>query len=325
MHNPHVRRGRLFPICLITAIGLLLCSALVVAQEPDDVIRVRTDLVAVPVTVTDSRGHRISDLKQEDFVLTDDGRNTKIDYFASGAERIALVFVLDNSGSLREQLSRQRDVAMELFSRFGPGSSVAVIRFGQQARLLTPFTNETDKARAAFSVPVNSALSGRTAIFDAAAAAVQAYAPRGENSTERRIVILISDGLDTASSSNAAQVVTAANRMSVSFYVIQLPLFTPSDGRLVPRPAAKGFRDLAERTGGRYFVAGTAKSALDPNAAVSLAPVFSAIEEDLRSQYVIGFYPGEASRDGQTHRAAIKVSKSKMKVNQLRTSYSLKP
>jgi Ca-activated chloride channel family protein len=328
LHNPHVRRGSRFPFCVITAIGFLLCASLVTAQEtqPDDVIRVRTDLVAVPVTVTDSRGRRVSDLQQEDFVLTDDGRTTKIDYFASGAERIALMFVLDNSGSLREQLSRQRDAAMELFSRFGSGSSVAVIRFGQQARLIAAFTGEADDARAAFGVPVNlSALSERTAIFDAAAAAVQAYTPRGENSTERRIGILISDGLDTASSSSAAQVVTAANRMNVSFYVIQLPLFTPSDGRLVPRPAAKGFRDLAERTGGKYFVAGTARSALDPKAPVDLTPVFAAIEEDLRSQYVIGFYPGDASRDGQTHRAAIRAPKGKMKVHQLRTSYSLKP
>src|SRR4030095_6004528 len=123
LHNPHTRRGREFPVCLITAIGLLLVSTLATTQEiqPDDVIRVRTDLVAVPLTVTDSRGRRIADLKQQDFILTDDGRVTKIDYFASGEERIALVFVLDNSGSLREQLSRQRDAAIGLFARFGPG------------------------------------------------------------------------------------------------------------------------------------------------------------------------------------------------------------
>jgi len=302
--------------------------AIVQAQEAgaDEVIRIRTDLVAVPVTVTDSRGRRISDLKQEDFGLADDGRRQKIDYFAAGAERIALAFVLDNSGSLREQLARQRDAAIGLFSRFGPGSSVAVIRFGSQARLLSPFTNETDSARAAFSIPVNlSALSDRTAIFDAGMAATQAYAPRGENSAERRIAILISDGLDTASRANAAQVVAAANRMNVSFYVIQMPLFTPSEGRLVPRPAAKGFRDLAEQTGGRIFVAGTSRSALDPNAVIDLAAVFAAIEEDLRSQYVIGFYPSEASRDGQAHHTSVTVSTRKLKVRQLRTSYSLKP
>lgn len=325
LHNPHVRRGSRFPFCLAAAIGFLLWASVITAQEtqPDEVISVRTDLVAIPVRVTDSRGRRISGLKQEDFDLTDDGRGTKIDYFASGAERIALMFLLDNSGSLREQLARQRDAAIELFSRFGPASSVAVIRFGQQARLVAAFTREPDVARAAFSVQLN--LSERTAIFDAAAAAVQAYAPRGENSTERRIVILISDGLDTASRGNAAQVIATANRMNVSFYVIQLPLFTPSDGRLVPRPSSKGFRDLADKTGGSYFVAGTARSALDPNAPVDLAPVFAAIEEDLRSQYVIGFYPGDAARDGRTHHPAIRVSKSKLRVRQLRTSYSLKP
>ena len=307
------------------AVSLLLFSSLAKAQEtePIDVISVRTDLVAVPVTVTDSRGHRITDLKQADFVLTDDGRNARIDYFASGAERIALAFVLDNSGSLREQLSRQRDAALGLFSRFGPASSVAVIRFGQQAKLVAPFTRETDSARAAFSVAVN--LSERTAIFDAAIVTIQAYARRAENSPERRIAILISDGLDTASRANAQQVIAAANRTNVSFYVIELPLFTPSNGRLVPRPAARGFHDLAEKTGGRFFVAGTSASALNPNTPVDLTPVFAAIEEDLRSQYVIGFYPGDASRDGQPHRAIVGLLNSKLKVHQLRNSYSLKP
>src|SRR5258707_6895309 len=200
LHNPHTLRGSRFSICLATSISLLLFPALVKAQvtEPVDVISVRTDLVAVPLTVTDSRGRRISDLRQQDFVLTDDGRNAKIDYFASGTERIALAFVLDNSGSLREQLSRQRDAALGLFSRFGQASSVAVIRFGQQARLLAPFNSEAEAARAAFSAPV-SALGNRTAIFDAGMTAIQAYASRGENSPERRIAILISDGLDTAS------------------------------------------------------------------------------------------------------------------------------
>jgi Ca-activated chloride channel homolog len=318
-------RGSRFSLSLATAISLLLLSCLVKAQqtEPVDVIFVRTDLVAVPLTVTDSRRRRIPDLKQTDFALTDDGRSVKIDYFTSGSERIALAFVLDNSGSLREQLSRQRNAALELFSRFGPASSVAVIRFGQQARLLAPFATETISARTAFSVPVD--LSERTAIFDAAIVAIQAYASRPENSPERRIAILISDGLDTASKATSRQVVAAANQMNVSFYVIQLPLFTPRDGHLVPRPAAKGFRDLAEKTGGRFFVAGTSASALAPSTPVDLKPVFAVIEEDLRSQYVIGFYPREASRDGQQHRAEVAVSNRKLKVNQLRRTYTLKP
>jgi len=323
--TPHPPRGSRFLFFLSLATAISLLPSLVKAQqaEPVDIISVRTDLVAVPLTVIDSRGRRVPDLKQADFALTDDGRSVKIDYFTSGSERIALAFVLDNSGSLREQLARQRNAALELFSRFGPASSVAVIRFGQQAKLLAPFASETVSARTAFSVPVD--LSERTAIFDAAMVAIQAYAGRPENSAERRIAILISDGLDNASKANWQQVVATANKMNVSFYVIQLPLFTPRDGHLVPRPAVKGFRDLAEKTGGRFFVAGTSASALDASTPVDLKPVFAVIEEDLRSQYVIGFYPSEASRDGQQHRAEVAVSNRKLKVNQLRRSYTLRP
>jgi Ca-activated chloride channel family protein len=322
--KPNILRPSRFSIYLIAGISLLLGASPGNAQETEklDVVSVRTDLVAVPFIVTDSHGRRVPNLSQQDFDLTDDGHNVKIDYFATGGERIALAFVLDNSGSLREQMARQSDAAVGLFTRFGPESSVAVIRFGLTARLIAPFTTDTESARSAFGVPVN--LSDHTAIFDAGLATVQTYAPRGENSAERRIAILISDGLDTASKVSAAQVIAAANRLNLSFYVIQLPLFTPSEGRLVPRLAAKGFRDLAERTGGRFFVGSTARSSLDPKTPIDLAPVFAAIEEDLKSQYVIGFYPGAASRDGQSHRATITLSNRKLKVHQLRTTYNLK-
>src|SRR2546428_13811010 len=94
-----------------TGLSLSLFLAWTMAQEPaqEDIIRVRTDLVAVPVIVTDSRGRRVPDLKREDFVLTDDNRAAKIGYFASGAERVALLFALDVSGSARDILAQQRE------------------------------------------------------------------------------------------------------------------------------------------------------------------------------------------------------------------------
>jgi Ca-activated chloride channel family protein len=328
--DAHPNRLLQFSERLAVALNLLVLLTIAPvarAQDPqnEDVIRIRTDLIAVAVAVTDSRGSRITGLQQDDFALTDDGHSARIEYFASGTARVALAFLLDNSGSLREQLSRQRDAAVALFSRFGPGSNVAVIRFGQNAITVAPFTNETEKARTAFDVPVN--LSERTAIFDAAITAVQAYPARSDSRNERRIVILLSDGLDTASRATARQVIEAAKRANVSFYVIQLPLFTPRDGRLVARAAAKGFRDVAERTGGKFFVVGSAQSTLNPQAQIDLAPVFKSIEDDLQSQYVIGFYPGEASRDGRAHQIAVKLSKTesnRLKVHQLKTSYELK-
>jgi hypothetical protein len=87
-----------------------------------------------------------------------------------------------------------------------------------------------------------------------------------------------------------------------------LPLYQPRDGRLAVRSPAKGFRDLAEKTGGKYFLVGNAASALAPGGYDKnndLTPVFQAIEDDLRSQYLLGFYAGEGARDGRNHRFTI--------------------
>jgi Ca-activated chloride channel family protein len=328
-HDPHKQRGPRFPLRLVTAVSLVILSTAsslnkAAAQEPDDVVRIRTDLVAVPVSVTDSHGRRMPGLTTDDFVLSHDGRGARIDYFASGTERVAMLFALDASGSARDILGHQRDAALALFSRFGHGSRVAVLHFGDFVRLSIPFT--TDSAAAQDSLKFTTGESRGTAIFDGAAAAVRSFDGSGGFSMERRIVLLMSDGLDTLSSTKYSEVVNAARDRGVSFYVIHFQLFTPGDGRLVPRPSSKGFRELAEQSGGRYFRIGDAKSSLDPHAHYDLAPVFQAIEDDLRGQYVVGFYPGEAARDGQMHSVTVNLANRsrKLRVNQLRTSYSLK-
>jgi Ca-activated chloride channel family protein len=326
--DAHKRRAPQFPVRLAAAlvlVNLSTASSLIkaTAQEPDDIVRIRTDLVAIPASVTDSRGRRVLGLTAADFVLSDNGRGARIDYFASGAERVAMLFALDSSGSARDILSHQREAALALFSRFGHGSRVAVLHFGDFVRLSIPFT--TNAAAAQESLKVSAGETRGTAIFDGAAAAVRAFDGSGGLSMERRIVLLISDGLDTLSSTKYSDVITAARDRGVSFYVIHFQLFTPGDGRLVPRPSSKGFRELAEQTGGRYFRIGDAKSALDPHAHYDLAPVFEAIDDDLRGQYVLGFYPRETSRDGQPHPVAIGLTKrnSKLRVRQVKTTYRL--
>src|SRR6185436_7453834 len=113
------------------------------------------------------------------------------------------------------------------------------------------------------------------------------------------IVILISDGLDNTSKSKPETVIEEARRKSVSFYVIHLPLFEPRDGRLMVRRPAKGFRELAEKTGGKYFLNST--PALSPAGKIDLAPFFQAIEDDLKSQYLLGFYHNDKANDGRRH------------------------
>jgi VWFA-related protein len=254
--------------------------------------------VTIPVRVTDRKGKPVANLSKEDFALMDHGRTVQVDYFAEGTQRVALIYGLDASGSARDIIIQQRETALALFNRFGRSSRLAVIHFREQPILVLPLAVQSPaQIRAAFRL---AALPNRrTAIFDAALFAVRAFdsSPRPlDNQTERRIIILLTDGLDNASSERYQKVIAEAQAREISFYVINLALFVPGDGKLVARIPTRGVRELAERTGGRFFVVGDAASALNPRAEYNLRPIFEAIAEDLQSQYILGFYAGGNSK-----------------------------
>ncbi len=287
--------------------------------EEDDVLRVSTDLLLFPVRIRDKRGQAVPGLTEKDLALKDKDQVTTGLYFSHGVDRVALVFALDESGSLREIISEQRDAALALFQRFSDKSSIGVLRFAETPSVVVPFDRDAAAAREAFAFPVGR--DRRTAIFDAAAASVKMFDHLPRVRSQRHIVILISDGLDNASRNKANRVIDTALEQRVSFYVIHLPLFEPRDGRLAVRSPAKGFRDLAEKTGGKYFLVG-AVSPLEPSRKKDLAPVFQAIEEDLRSQYLLGFYISETARDGRRHRFSLSLAPRDIEYSVGRFGYS---
>src|ERR1044072_2335688 len=267
---------RLFLLsCLACLLIPLIGPARFQAQQQtndDEVLRVSTDLLIFPIRVRDAR-RSPGVLSERDLVISDKDHATGGFYLYQGADRVALIFALDQSGSLRDMVSQQGEAALGLFGRFGDKSQVAVIHFAERPALVAPFGRDTESLRAAFNLPVKA--NQHTAIFDAAAEAVNAFESLPRLRSERRIAILISDGLDNASKLEAGQVIQAAAQKQVSFYVIHLPLFEPRDGRLAVRTPSKGFRELADRTGGKYFLVGDLKSALAPasKATVNLAPI----------------------------------------------------
>jgi Ca-activated chloride channel family protein len=314
----HLRRNLsslVFCICLIISV------VPVAAQTPeDDVIRVSTDLLLFPIRIRDKQKQAVSGLGRKDLLLKDDDHATSDLLFSRGAERVAMVFALDQSGSLKQTIEQQRDAALALFGRFSSRSKVAVVRFAESATLVSSFERDTDEARAAFTFPAQT--DQHTAIFDGAAAAIKAFDPLVPDRSERRIVILISDGLDNASKIKASNVIDLALEKHVSFYVVHLPLFEPREGRLAVRPPAKGFRDLAEKTGGAYFLVGNVKSALAPSAVTDLTPIFQAIEEDLKSQYLLGFYIAESAHDGKRHNFSVSLVTAGLEYSVGKSGYS---
>ena len=297
----------------------LLCLALVCVISPatksialgqevqtdDDVLRVNTELLVFPIRVRSRDKQPADSLSEKYLTLVDKDKITTGVYLHRGIDRVALVFALDQSGSTQQILAQQRDTALGLLNRFGEQSQVAIIRFTSSPKLVVEFGRDSSAAREAFNFPAGE--NQRTAIFDAAELAIKSFQALPRIRSERRIVILISDGLDNASNRKAGEVIKTAIKDRVSFYVIHIPLFTPSDGRLIVRPPANGFRDLAEKTGGKYLLARDARSALAPETSIDLAPMFKAIEDDLKSQFLLGFYLSEAANDGRRHEFSLSV------------------
>jgi VWFA-related protein len=287
-------------VCALLTPFLILPTALAQDVETDDeVLRVNTDLLVFPIRVRNKNKQPVDTLTVPDLILTDKDKVITGLYLRHGIDRVALIFALDQSGSTRQIISEQRDAALGLLSKFGERSQVSIIRFASRPSLVAQFGTDIAVAREAFEFPAGE--NQRTAIFDAAALAVTSFNLLPRVRSERRIVILISDGLDNASKTKVSSVIETAVKDRVSFYVIHIPLFTPGDGRLIVRRPASGFRDLAEKTGGKYFLVRDARSALAPQTDIDLAPVFQAIEDDLKSQFLLGFYLNETANDGRRH------------------------
>jgi len=309
-------------ISFLACVALAAQSTTVFAQQSsddDDVVRVNTDLLLFPIRIRDKKGQAVAGLTDQDLSLKDQDQVTTGVYFSRGAERVAMLFALDQSGSLRQIIEQQREAALALFSRFGERSSVAIVRFSNTATLVAPFTKDLENARAAFKF--RAAPNAKTAIFDSAATSLKAFDDLTPSRTERRIVVLISDGLDTESRTSPDTVIEAALEQHVSFYIIHLPLFEPRDGRLEVRRPTKGFKELAEKTGGKYFLVGDVKSALAPKP-TDLTPIFQAIEEDLKSQYLLGFYIAESSRDNRKHVFSVSMKPEGVEYSVGRNGYS---
>ena len=331
-HRTHAASRTPFRLCQALALALLCaCAPNFFGQgQPatqagdDEILTVRTDLITLPVFVTDGRGRRVGSLTAADFAARVDGLPTEIRYFAAGTARVALVFALDASGSAREHISRQREAALALLSRFGKGSRVGVLAFAERAALLRPISSAELSSE---SFQIAARRDSRTVIFDGALAAVRAFDAAGASAAERRIVVLLSDGLDTASTARPADVVAAARGRGVSIYVIHLPLYGVRSDRIGVRRPSRGFRKLAAETGGRYFLLGDGRQALDPNPTFDLAPVFDAVADDLQTQYVVGLYADPSTRDGWEHTVSVSLARnnSKLRVHTLRDKFTLRP
>lgn len=276
-------------------------------QEPQEIIRIDTDLVPVDVTATDASGRLVRDLRKEDFKLFEDGAERPIASFdiekVGGAPRpVAIVFALDLSSSMRpDEIARVTSAMREFSNRLAEHPAVfAVMTCGMRVKVLQSFTSDRQKLEHTYERLAKEPNGMSTHTYDAVDDAVRMlvrHAPlTRDHQSMKRAVVVITDGFPVGDTVSAETVIERANAADTGVYVVTMPSYSQmlasASAPLAPLPTPLDVSGLVERTGGRSVYANEG----------DLGPLFRSIAEEVAAAYVLGFYPPEENRkDGKFH------------------------
>ena len=322
----------------------------------DDVVRVDTQLVSVPAIVTNNLGRSLSGLRQDNFVVYEDGQKQTIANFGTTEAPFEIALLLDTSGSTRADVSLIREAANAFISALRPGDRVAIVAFkdktnaGSTLATVDVLSRLTDDRKALRAAIENLGSSNGTPYYDALeriAAEIFREPPRKEV-RGRRAVVALTDGVDSSSTSSYEESREKLLRAGVACYFIQvntedfvedrLLKDCADNGRLTlsvrqleryrrifaPRARSEDYanfcqlgqfermqisrelyslarremNDLARTSGARNFVA---LNLQDARAA------FARVADDIGTQYSLGYYPTNKTRDGKYRSIRVEV------------------
>lgn len=287
--------------------------------ESSQTLKVQTNLVDVFVTARDKHNGIISDLGKDDFKVSEDGQEQKVAYFAKESDMpITLAILIDTSGSMQNILMAEQDTASRFVHEIMRKKDEAtVITFDFDIDQLAAFTEDTSVLESAIrrtqinavssggvvtpsTVPMGS--NGGTDLYDAVYVACHDQLA-GE--AGRKAIVLLTDAEDTGSKLTLQESIEAAQRSDTVIHVLRLSDEPFYMGLGMGYSGASVARKMAEDTGGREIEVRSEKS---------LDKAFDQLSEELRSQYVIGYYPTNAKHDGTFRKIKVEVSRSDVKL-----------
>ena len=328
--------GSVFTLLLITALSPVTVKAQGdKTQEPAEVIKVYSNLVSVPVIVSDRDGHYISGLNEQDFKLYDNSAEQKLAYFDAAEAPLNVALLLDTSRSTEGVIGDIRKAAKNFLKQLRPQDRAMIVSFDYAIHKLSPLTND----RKILERAIKDARVGEyfgTVLNDAL---IEVIDKDLKPVNGRKAIVLLTDGEDAGSrvsSDEALDYATESDAMIYSIYYASNPgrgLFRnrpfPRGGGIFGRrdpmqdrfPRQRGgfpgqrrerrsefalefLTRLSEVSAGRFYNSETA----------DLKQTFSLIADELRNQYRLGFYPDTLARDGSLHRLKVKVDKPEVAV-----------
>jgi VWFA-related protein len=241
------------------------------------------DQVVVPVTIFTEPNATQLDLTPADFRVFDNGRPVPIVAFGRVPQSLEVLLLLDTSRSMVQSQADAGSVAEAMIAQLAKDDTVRVGIFSNLLRLSPPLSTADKElaARLAFVPGANI-----TALYDALVEGCRTLI----SESSRRVIFVVSDGVDTASDASPSSVLRRAAEANVTIYAIGIDSRTDERGKTVVRAPHSSLRQIAEDTGGGYVYGGASRE---------YPRLFAAMIDELHQQYMLGFTP--AQPDGRLH------------------------
>jgi VWFA-related protein len=302
------------------------------AQDLPEPIKVDVNVVNVLASVHDKKGALINTLKKEDFQLFEDAQQQTIKYFTKETDLpLTIGLLVDVSGSQANLIEIERRAATEFFRSVLHKKDVAfVISFGADSELLQDITDSPRllqegldrlKLNAGFSgihpgpVPTASQARG-TVLYDAVSLAAT---DRLSKEVGRKVIVLITDGVDQGSSytiKRAIEDAQKADSVIYSMYYVDPGAYMGRGGFSFGGGGEGYLKQMSEETGGRVFKVDRGHSLQD---------AFTQLQDEMRSQYAIGWTPANERKDGSYHKLELRLADKNLKVQARKGYYALPP
>jgi Ca-activated chloride channel family protein len=286
--------GRARPVLMAA-----VCAWMLSPSAGAQVFKGGTDVVLLPVTVTERGDRLVGGLDQGAFHVFEDGVAQPITVFSREPQPIALSLLLDTSTSMEVRMPVAESAAIGFARRLGPRDAAQVIAFDNQATVLQPFTSDHALLERAIR---GAHIGGSTSLFMAvyiALSDLEKVRAASMDDLRRQAIVVLSDGEDTSSLVDYDQVHEMAKRSAVTVFAIGLK--TPNEEVHGFNEAAFVLRSLTQDTGGKaYFVEKT----------TDLELVYQQIADELANQYMIGYTSTNRRLDGAWRRVAVTVDRT---------------
>ncbi len=296
---------RPFQLMSLAALGALVLSGTPTTAQ----IKVTTQTVPLYVTVTDQQKRLVPDLERDDFEVYDDGKLQRLTNFENQQTPFTAVVMLDTSGSMTLTLDLVKAAAEQFLIRMLPEDQGRVGAFNDKIEFhpADEFTSSRDQLVRAlkdldFGYP--------TRLYDAIDESITKLA----GVDGRKVVVVFTDGDDTASKAHLGSVLDRARAQEVMVYSIGLESDYFNGAQRVRSKPDRGLRKLSDETGGGYF---------ELRKTDDLGPTFTRVAQELHSQYVMGFSP--EALDGRVHKLEVRVKRPGMSARARKTYVATPP